>query len=194
MESVSDLFKSLTIEPDLKSFRPGTLANCPHRLELNAVLIIWLLSTNFLVLSFQSVLLNNFFDVRSVPLVETLDDIFEDSKFFVVSTSASLDAIRQDESFSSEMIDSFEFRRKIYQRNFDFDFDKKLILLDTIIFKDIVEGNAVLLANSDLARRFSNLYISENNLFSISQTKYFPTFGSFIMLKNQNYHRHIKFM
>ena len=150
MEAFSDIAKSLTIEPDMKCLDRQLLMGHPHRLELKTLAMLWLFSTYFFVFSFQSVLLNTFFNVKAIPLANSLYDILHNKEVLISSRTETLETIKDDWTLTAGLHENFHQRRETYQKRFNFSFDKRLILLDTFMFKDIVEGRAVLLADSNL--------------------------------------------
>ena len=154
----------------------------------------WLLFTNIITKCFTSLLLTSYFRQISVPLIETLEQLVEQDDIFIAANENTLEFIDDSEKFNKKQISLLYQKKRKYKMRLEFDFNYILDIFDKKIFNDMVNGLSVILLNGFDADVFKAQYISENDKYFISDTKYFHQFGTHWIHKNSSILAHLFFV
>ena len=174
------LFRSLTWQSINKDIRKFCGSRNYYRISIfNLTFIIWVISSLILSKSFTGLLLNSYFNIKYIPVVNTLQDIRNNKDVLIWANHGSI-------SFNSKInhvdIDDIIERNK----------ENK-----THSFKQIeliIKGNGVLLLSTSQRKA----YIDRNKIYQdrlfISETKYLPNYVSFVVKRNQVFTEIVKLL
>ena len=131
--------------------------------------------------SFTGLLLNTFFNIKSIPVVNTLQDIRKNKKLLIGGDGKYLSLITGTGEFDlKDIIDRM-------------DGDKKYIYNFEINVNHIINSKGVILLNTLFRRVFMEMTKFYYDRIFVSGTKYFPDFASFSVHKHRNFSKLIEY-
>ena len=191
---IMDIIRTLTTQSNVKLSSLKYLRQYKiHCSKIIILVIFWLLITNIITKCFTSLLLNSYFKQTSVPLLNNLQEVFEQEQFLIAAKTNTFSFMFNYGLFKKEQVDSLWERRNKYQEKFDFSFDVVLAILNRNIFNDVVNGLAVILINGFEKESFEAQYISESNKFKVLDQKYVSNFAGHLIWKGNKHLEQIKF-
>ena len=180
-ESFFKMFKNLTWQSD-KDIRHYCQPGKKYRsIILIIVEIIWVYSSFILSKSFSGLLLSTFFNMKSTPVVTTLQDIRDNSNIMPLANHGSISSLSRNHKF---YIDDILIR--IEEKS-------KFITSISKLVELVVNGQAVCLYNSIQRKRFIELASSYIDRIFVSDTKYFPSYATLLVRVNYDYTKIVEF-
>ena len=160
---------------DLRWVRPVR----PARIAMNMVttitmLVICLQSTSILGKAFTETLLNTYFNVKTIPIVNELQDILDNERLSTTLAdewvaSKIYPNLRKDQS---EQIKKRVNSSKTYSSTYDGQ-----------LLRDLLASNIVILSDSEFRKHFFYKYRIYHDRFALADKKYFSNFASYNIRK-----------
>lgn len=146
------------------------------------MLVIWCQSASILTKAFTGVLLNTYFNVRSGPIVDTMEDIVRKPEMELISDFRRVWLARQQLDLPEKMTQDIYERSLAFNRSRGY-YDRVTFMEANKVLTGIIEGRSVLLANSEHRIQFSDKWPEFEHKIHISDKKYGPDFLAFILHK-----------
>ena len=180
--SLFKMFRNLTWQSSVKDIRhycqPGK-NYCS--IVLIMLEIVWIFSALILTNSFTGLLLSTFFNIKSTPVVNTLQDIRDNSLIMIQADYQTISRISNDHDF---YMDDLLIRIK-----------EKMNFLTTMqkVVELVINGQAVCLHNSLQRKFFIDIASSYIDRILVSDTKYLPGYILFVVRLNNEYTKIVEF-
>ena len=147
---------------------------------------IWIISSTIIVNCFASLLLNTYFHMKSVPLIDSIEDLVNNKQIMIHSVNRTLKHIKKLNTvkLTQNDIDELVNRAKILNIGIPQDLDD--------IFVNIVNGKSVVMWNSFYIRRLLRRYICVQDKI-VSSGKYLFDHVTFRIDKRNVYRKNGKF-
>ena len=185
---IMDILRTLTTQSNVKLSSLRYLGNFkPFSREIIILVIFWLIFANIITKSFNSLLLNSYFKQKSVPLVNNLQEIFDQDHFQIAAKKNSFKFMFRYGMFSEKQVDILWERREKYQDKVKLDFNVPLVILDKTIFNDLINGLTVILINGFERELFESQYARERDRYKVLDKKYVSNFAAHLIPKNNTY-------
>ena len=159
--------------------------NSLNKFSFVLLIIIWSQSASILTKAFTGNLLNTYFRTNFQPIVETLEDIYQNNKIEIASgTKFLIDSLKR-ENKSVNLISHLYSRANNFIKKYNYtdsSVEECEYLREKFVTK-MIQGEAVFLVSS-MKREFFQNYFSEHNLnYQVSSNKYGPNQSNFIIFK-----------
>ena len=144
------------------------------------LILIWLDGSLFLTKWFTGNLLNTYFNVKSVPIVNTLDDIYNNKELLLEAQLNFLDKMKNHYGFDSSKVKELnnrfiDFENKYHER------DEKFMI------SNIIQGKLAIISHTLSIDGYLDNWKDYRHLITVSQYKYLPDFATFIIIKFNPY-------
>ena len=167
-----------------------TKLNLLLKITIITFIVIWVKSLSILTKAFTGNLLNTYFNVKSVPIVNNLDDVYNNKELLVMAGLHELNDLNDSGKFDSSKIEQLTKRAveflDDYPKNFAHDKHFRI--------KNLIQGKLVLISNTVDIESFLGLYIKWKHLVSVSQEKYLPDLARFIIGKDHSFSSIMRYM
>ena len=154
-------------------------------------IIILTQSASILTKAFNGLLLNTYFNVKYVPIVQTLQDVNENNDLKIMTIPFKLDSIHKGYNISAEILKNLK-RRATENREKDKVLFENVYKETSII--DLIMGKHVIIGSSTHMNFLLDLYGYLANYFYVSEQKYQPVFDTLLIHKKHIIARQLKFM
>ena len=138
------------------------------------IVVIWLHSASILSKAFTGILLNTYFKVKSVPTVNSLEDIYDNKELSILTTKYQLNYVILQRIPLPQ-------RKAFRQRSTGIPFDE---LLTSDLFNNLTNGKLVVVINSHLRDQFAHYFSHWKHRFGVGHMRYDQNFLSFYSRKN----------
>jgi len=151
---------------------------------------IWIISSTIIVNCFASLLLNTYFHIKSVPLIDSIEDLVNNKQIMIHSHNITLEYIKKINTIKLTENDIDELINRKMES------DKILNILierdrDDIVV-DIVNGKSVLMSDSISVKQLFQRYICVQDKI-VSTGKYLFDHVAFFIDKRNIYIKNVKF-
>ena len=145
------------------------------------LIIIWLISSQILCQAFTGILLNSYFNIKSTPVVNTLQDIRDNKQLLIGGHFPYLQYISNISKFHID-----DILARMQQ-------DTKRLprVRDSIEY--IINGKGIVLYNTLVKRNYIEIVKFYKEKIYISENKYLPEIASFFIKRNQNFTKIVEF-
>ena len=142
------------------------------------LILIWIISSAIVVKAFTINLLKSYFNVKSVPIVNSLDDIYNNKELILYSELNSIRKLNNSFEFDSRKIQDLLNRSIIdnIQSNQPGQFLSK-----------VINGKIVILRNTLIIEQITEIWKKWQKLFAVLQNKYLNGLVSFFVKKHIKY-------
>ena len=159
------------------------LRGASSRLSFVLLIAIWSQSASILTKAFTGLLLNNYFNQKLVPIVETLQDIYLNKQILIASDS------KKFKDFSERLDESNELKIDVLRRIIEFEEKFKYSELNAghykeIFFRKLIKGEMVFLMGSQKVLDFMRRWNKVEEYFHVSSNKYSPNYVNYLFAKN----------
>ena len=160
--------------------------------NISSIILIFVRLQNASVLSkaFSGILLNSYFNVKSVPIVYTLEDLYHKKRLSIASVAGSFTRMSRFSEYPDHFLEESETRSQEYGNKAKLNTN----LLSPKVFMEMTKGKTIILVDSLKSRTFSEQFRKFSDIFKVSEQKYSSQYSCFIVLKNENHSDLIKFM
>ena len=180
-ESLLKMFTNLTMQSNIKDIRHYCQPGKKYRSIILIIMeIIWLFSALIISNSFTGLLLSTFFNVKSTPVVTTLQDIRDNPHIIPIGHHHSLLRLSSYHKFN---LDDILIRMK----------ENTKILTIQNLFQLIVNGQAVGLYNSIQMNMFIEIASRYIDRIIVSDSKYLPNYTIFSVKINYEFTKIVEF-
>ena len=183
MNSIIILLRKLTrqsVNIDMRSFVRKD--NVKFSSMFICLVIIWYMSSQVLSLSFNGLLLNTFFNIKSIPVGNTLEDIRNNTELLIGGLQVYylqwISSIRK--FYISDIIERLDNDEEFFSNI------RKGI-------ENVINGKGVIILSSLYMKWVTHLARFYDNLLFISETKYLPDYISFVVHRHRNFTKFMKF-
>ena len=157
--------------------------NSLNKFSFVLLIVIWSQSASILTKAFTGLLLNTYIKQISLPIVETLHDIYLNKQISIASDSLIF------RGFSGRLDYSNELKRDILTRIIEFEEKFKYIEYNAdyfkgIIFRKLIKGEIVILMGSKKVQEFEAFWEYGKKYFQVSSHKYSPNYSNYLVSKN----------
>jgi len=190
------IFKSLINQySDLFTNLDKLLKIYKYKYGMIVVIITWLLMVTIITQSFLSVLLNMYFNLKSVPLVSTLTDVVVNDQAHVITNMETAKRLIK----SPYLKPYHNIIKHIMNKHIQY----KVVLDKTIgdtsiynvpILNELINGHAIIVVNSFFADTFKQLFWKFSNKFIISKHKYFQNYLFYVLHKKSQLSNEFNFV
>ena len=163
---------------NLKQF----ISRVKYKFTMVIIMVSLIFFSTIITESFTSILLNSYFQLSKVPIIETLDELIIKDKYPIATKNRTINYFHNN-MLDEQNINSLLKRRQKYQNKFNHSLEGSAVLLDKKIFTDVVNGKAVLLVNTYEKEGFVELYKTYEDQFIVSDHKYLGIFGVHVTSK-----------
>ena len=146
--------------PTVKSF------HYLKRIKILILVIIWVMSLSILTKALTGNLLNIYFNVKSVPIVNTLEDIYKNKELLLKSNYDTLNALYLNKLLDRGRAEEL-FKRTIHIQHTG-------QIRTELLFK-LIEGKIVMMENSLSINYYLDQWNNWIHLLSLSSYKYIPS-------------------
>ena len=162
------------------------LLNCRNKLKIStklsktlfiAFICVWIQSASILTKAFTGVLLESYFSVKSVPIVNDLMDVHNNPELRVnaiMSYLSIIDKYHEYYSLEHSTTQSLIVRGEAFQKETRFEITADLF--DRSIFEQIVQGRMILIINSLSVESYRDNFKMWKDMFTIAETSYLPSY------------------
>ena len=169
-----------------------TIEDKLNRFAFILLTIIWLQIASILSKSFTGLLLNTYFNVKSVPIAQTLLDIHND-KNLLIATLADYFKL-----FSEDIDLPLEIKNNIHERIAEFQsgyyFTKFFQIYDKYFVAKLIRGQLAVICDTVIRDSLTNKLKSYENSIHVSKNKYRPRYWSFLIHRENKLADNFKFM
>ena len=152
------------------------LYNRSKNVTLIILLVIWLQSASILSKAFSGLLLNTYFNVKSVPIVNSLEDIINNQDINVAINLSSLKKNIQDTNLFDQKTEKHLYSRvSKYQDQVDYIsnyYKFGFIFVHDKLLEDVIMGKTVMIVHSLLRNRYFNYYKYYHDQIRVVEQKY----------------------
>lgn len=143
------------------------------------MIIFLLICSTILSKSYSTVLLDLYFNIKTKPLINTIDELIANKEIKILSNFAVLSVLSSThsqyiETIVSRVLEYNDLLLKTIYRSKKFDFQH-------ILIKDLIEKRALILCNSDFSLRYE--YFSNGLNLVDGEEKIGFTFSAYFMSK-----------
>ena len=181
-----DLFIRLLTTQSSKLFEKflsnTKLLTFQKRMTIFILIIIWGNSLSILTKAFAGNLLNTYFNVKSVPIVNTLDDVYNNEELLLKSNSIQF--LKDYLEYDSSKIKNLMNRAAQTQMKDD----------DEFLLANVVKGDTVIMGNTLFINNFLERWNDWRMFLFVSNNKYLPGLVNYNVNKNHNLARLMKYM
>lgn len=142
-------------------------------LATSIMFIVWLQGTSIINKSFTELLLNKYFNVKLLPIVNDLGDLLDNHELGIAAENYWFYNV------SSSLMEENE-HAKLAKRKVDY---PKNYMLDSSVFEDVVARNVVLLCETLMSKRFLDSYQNWHDKFTVGKFKMGTNYASFKLKK-----------
>ena len=136
------------------------------------ITIITLIFFSFILTkSFTSLLLNTYFKLIKVPVVESLEEVLNENQCLIAGTNNTFENLKDYEVFDERQIDAMIKKKMEYKENSKIANEPGLIV-GKITFNDMVRGKAIILLDSYGIEFYLKYYKKDREKFVVSEHKY----------------------
>ena len=158
----------------------------PYALIL--LIITWINCSNIILKCYSSIILNNYFNIKSVPYFSSLEEILT-SNLVSVSGQAGLDQLLELNKYNehlilSQKLSDYENKRNISTKEYKYNFSKK-----SQVIKDVIDGRVVLFTHPSVSNKIQNFF-PQFDFFALSE-KYKERYAYFYLSNKLIYHDQI---
>ena len=80
------------------------------------LIVVWLQSASILTKAFTGILLNSYFNVKTIPIVNTLDELYTKTNLDIVCNMHIFDRIPENSEYTDEMLTELKSRSIEYNK------------------------------------------------------------------------------
>ena len=169
-----------------------------NRYSIIIIILTWLFMASFITRSFSSLLLKTYFNIKSMPVVNTLQDVADNEHANIITDARTIAKLL----ISNHTQQFHVVLKQIFYRHFKYAkiVDKGINinnyndLYNFYILENIIKGKVIIVINDFIAGRFQGLFVIYNDKFTISKYKYFQNYWFYIIPKYSDYYKEFKFM
>ena len=143
--------------------------------------------------SFTSLLLNTYFKLIKVTVVESLEQLLDGDDCLIASTDQMLNLLNYYQVFDQKQIEVLTKRKLKYEENFELDDRKEISIFNESVFNDVVEGKAIILLSSYGINYFLEYFKRDIERIVVSDHKYIKDFTGFLIHKTSIFGKQQKF-
>ena len=133
--------------------------------------------------SFTGLLHNTYFQFKSIPIVNTMDDIIDNQEISVLSNINNLNLFINSTNNEEYKIKLEKIRDRVKATELEYK-DEILDILNPSIFQKLVNGEIIYFCEQDYRKQLFKKYEKFEKLFSLSTYKYLFQIVSFSVYKN----------
>ena len=142
------------------------------------LILIWIISSVIVVKAFTGNLLKSYFNVKSVPIVNSLDDIYNNKELILYSELNSIRKLNNSYGFDSNKVQDLLNRSII---------DNIQSNQPSQFLSRVINGKIVILRNSLIIEQITEVWKKWQKLFTVLQNKYLNSLANFFVKKHINY-------
>ena len=140
-------------------------------------MIILISFTVIITKCFTSLLLNTYFKLIKVPVVESLEQLIEGNQCLIASRNRIFNFLKMFKVFEDKQIEVLREKKVEYEKNVKKKMNDNGVLYGEGVFSDMVRGKIIILGNTILKNYYVDLYKRERYQFVISEQKYINQIG-----------------
>ena len=158
------------------------IKNSLNKFSFVLLLVIWSQSASILTKAFNGNLLKIYFNRKSIPLIQTLQDIYRNKEISIAANSVIF------KSFIERIDESNELKRDILTRMIEFE-EKFKYSEDNVdnfkeyFFKKLIDCEIIFMMPSGKAREFERFWKKEESFFQVFSHKYSHNYGNYLVAK-----------
>ena len=116
-------------------------------------------------------LLNTYFKLIYVPIIERLEELLNSDQYLIASTTNTLENLKYYEVFDESQYEILKKKKMKYEKNSNLKTRPEAIMEETT-FNDMMEGKVVILLNSYAIDFYLKYYNKYRDKFIVSEYKY----------------------
>ena len=156
--------------------------NLLNKFSFILMIVIWSQSASILTKAFTGLLLNTYFNQKSLPIVETLQDIYFNKEILIATNSDKF------QRYSDRIDESNELKSDILTRIIEFKEKFKYSEIELgnfneYFFRKLIDCKMVFIMGSAKARELERWWKIEESYFQSSSHKYSPNYGNYLVAK-----------
>ena len=155
------------------------------------MVIIWLQSASIITKSFNGVLLNSYFNIRTEPIFTTLT-VISSRRISVAAVPAHFDDVNKHYIVSKKAILRLKKKATAFRNGSRHVFPQEIFRIKH--FNNLIKGKTVVICNTLLRERYQRQFVQHKKLFTIAPQKFSPDFLNFIVNKDHFLADQFKFM
>ena len=181
----SDMLRMLTNQPCahiMQLNKKSKFKNSLNKFSFILPIVIWSQSASILTKTFTGLLLKTYFNRKTVPLVETFQDIYLNKEISIAASSYLF------KSLKTRLKEPAELKSDILTRIIEFETIFKYSQFNSdaftkFFFRKLIEGETVILLSSKIVRLFESHWKQEKKYFQVSGYKYSPNYLNYLVAK-----------
>ena len=150
------------------------------------IFVICCQSLSILTKAFTGLLLETYFSIKYVPIVNNLDEVHKNTELGIAGNSDHLGRLQRN-SMDAEILK----RMKLYSNQTRYNY-----VLDEFrgkFFKEVVLGKAVMLISSGNIEYYTGQYQEWKDRFHISDDMYLPEFSNLVISRKHKLAKKVKY-
>ena len=155
--------------------------NYVKNIILHILIIIWLQLSSLLIILFNNYLLDFYINIKSVPIVNTMQDVIDNEQYSIISTPTWFKNVILPRIPINEQD---KFSKRLNKHN----------LFIPEIMPGVIKGKAIILTNTYTAEFFMAMWNQWQERLAVSQNKYGPNLMSFHVKKKFPFSKKLLFL
>ena len=143
--------------------------------------------------SFTSLLLNTYFKLNKLTVVESLEQLLEGNECLIASTDEMLNLLDVYEIFDKKQMEILSKRKLKYEENLKMSVGMEISIFNESVFKGVVEGKAIILFTNFGINYFLEFYERDIERIVVSDHKYIKGFTGLLIYKRCTFAKQQKF-
>ena len=142
------------------------------RISILILFIVWLQSASILSKSFTGLLLNTYFNVKSVPIINELQDIIDNKHMMVAMDRTTLINFgnQYKKSVNKLNLNEISKRTKLFNQKYNITF--KYVRDSPVVHELIIKGKVVIICHTTHRKEFFQKYPHLKDKVSVAPVKY----------------------
>ena len=181
-----DITRTLTGQSDVTLLKLNKYINNVNYKKTTIITIILLVFFSFVMTkSFSSLLLNSYFKLHKVPYVESLEELLIEEKYNIAVDDWNVDYLEYFGVLDEIQMEKVKRRRDNYfsANRFRMDMTSWSIYQNDKIYKDIKNGQVVVLIGTFYGDKFAELHKADTEYFVFAKNKYLHRYNTHVLTK-----------
>ena len=135
-------------------------------------MVILIFFTVIITKCLTSLLLNTYFKLIKVTVVDSLEELIEGDQCLIASMNRTFDFLKMFKLFEQKQIEVLKEKKEKYQQTVEFDLNGPGALYEEGVFSDMVRGKTIILETTLAINYFVDIYKRQRDQFVTSEHKY----------------------
>ena len=169
---IFDIIRLLTSQ-DVKIFElTKFIFKVQNKTTTFIIMIILIFFTVIITKCFLSLLLNSYFKLIKVTVVDSLEELIDGNQCLIASRNKSIISLEHFKMFKEKQIEVLREKKEKYEQIVQMDMNDNGVIYGERVFIDMVEGKTIILENTIVINFIVETFKRDRDRFVISDRKY----------------------